>query len=129
MNKVALVTGSQRGIERATIIEFASRGYDVVIDYIEEEERALELKKHVESEYGVKALTIKSDVREETDIDEMVQEIMANFGRIDVLVNSAGIAIDKEFEDRTITDFRDTINTNLIGPYIVAKREIGRAHV
>jgi len=122
MNKVALVTGSQRGIERATIIEFASRGYDVVIDYIEEEERALELKKHVESEYGVKALTIKSDVREETDIDEMVQEIMANFGRIDVLVNSAGIAIDKEFEDRTITDFRDTINTNLIGPYIVAKR-------
>ena len=122
MNKVVLVTGSQRGIGRATIIEFARRGYDVVIDYIEEEERAIELKDYVENEYGVKALTIKADVREEVDVDKMVKEIIATFGRIDVLVNNAGIAIDKEFEDRTIKDFRDTINTNLIGPYIVAKR-------
>lgn len=122
MKKVALVTGSQRGIGRATIIEFASRGYDVVIDYIEEEERAIELKDYVESEYGVKALTIKADVREEVDVDKMVKKIIETFGRVDVLVNNAGIAIDKEFEDRTIKDFRDTINTNLIGPYIVAKR-------
>ena len=64
MNKVVIVTGSQRGIGRATIIEFASRGYDVVIDYIEEEERALSLKELVEKEYGVRDLAIKADVRE-----------------------------------------------------------------
>lgn len=122
MNKVVIVTGSQRGIGRATIIEFASRGYDVVIDYIEEEERALSLKELVEKEYGVRALAIKADVREENDVDKMVKKIIDEFGRIDVLVNNAGIAIDKEFADRTISDFRDTINTNLIGPYIVAKR-------
>lgn len=122
VNKVALVTGSQRGIGRASIIEFASRGYDVVIDYIEEEERALELKDYVEREYGIKALTIKADVRDEEQVDNLVKKIIDTFGRIDVLVNNAGIAIDKEFEDRTVGDFRDTINTNLIGPYIVAKR-------
>ncbi len=122
MNKVVIVTGSQRGIGRATIIEFASRGYDVVIDYIEEEERALCLKELVEKEYGVRALAIKADVREENDVDKMVKKVIDEFGRIDVLVNNAGIAIDKEFADRTISDFRDTINTNLIGPYIVAKR-------
>ncbi len=122
MKKVAIVTGSQRGIGRATIIEFASRGYDVVIDYIEEEERAFELKELIENEYGVRALTIKADVRDEEQVDRMVDEVISAFGRIDVLVNNAGIAIDKEFEDRTILDFRDTINTNLIGPYIVAKR-------
>ncbi len=122
MNKVVIVTGSQRGIGRATIIEFASRGYDVVIDYIEEEERALSLKELVEKEYGVRALAIKADVREENDVDKMVKKVIDEFGRIDVLVNNAGIAIDKEFADRTISDFRDTINTNLIGPYIVAKR-------
>lgn len=122
MKKVVIVTGSQRGIGRATIIEFASRGYDVVIDYIEEEERALELKELVEREYGVQALAIKADVREEAHVDRMVREVIGAFGQIDVLVNNAGIAIDKEFEDRTIKDFRDTINTNLIGPYIVAKR-------
>lgn len=122
MKKVALVTGSQRGIGRATIIEFASRGYDVVIDYIEEEERALELKELIESEYGINALTIRADVREEAEVDRMVNEVIDKFGRIDVLVNNAGIAIDKEFEDRTLRDWMDTINTNLIGPYIVAKR-------
>ena len=122
MKKVVIVTGSQRGIGRATIIEFASRGYDVVIDYIEEEERALELKELVEREYGVQALAIKADVREEAHVDRMVREVIGAFGQIDVLVNNAGIATDKEFEDRTIKDFRDTINTNLIGPYIVAKR-------
>lgn len=122
MNKVALVTGSQRGIGRATIIEFAKKGYDVVIDYIEEEERAFELKDFVEKEYGITALPIYADVRKEEDIDAMVQKIIETFGRIDVLVNNAGIAIDKEFEDRNLEDWHDTIQTNLIGSFLVARR-------
>lgn len=121
-NKVVLVTGSQRGIGKATIIEFASKGFNVVIDYIEEENRAFELKELVEKEYGVKALAIKADVREEVEVDKLVKEIIKEFGKIDVLVNNAGIAIDKEFEDRTIDDWKNTLSTNLVGQYIVAKR-------
>lgn len=122
MNKVVLVTGSQRGIGRATIIEFAKKGFNVVIDYIEEEKRALALQKEVEELYSVKALAIRADVREEEDVDRLVRETMECFGRIDVLVNNAGIAIDKEFEERLVKDWKDTLNTNLIGQFIVAKR-------
>lgn len=121
-HKVALVTGSQRGIGAATIQEFAKLGYDVVIDYIEQEEKAMVLKKFVEDTYSIRALTIRADVRKENEVDNMVKQILETFGQIDVLVNNAGIALDKEFEDRTLEDWNDTISTNLIGPFLVAKR-------
>lgn len=119
---VALVTGSQRGIGAATIHEFAKLGYDVVIDYIEQEEKAIALKNLVENTYGIQALAIRADVRKENEVDNMVNQILETFGQIDVLVNNAGIAIDKEFEDRTLEDWNNTLSTNLIGPFLVAKR-------
>ncbi len=122
MNKVVLVTGSQRGIGAASIREFASHNYNVIIDYIEEESKALALKQEVEEKYHVQAKVIYGDVRNEKDIDALVTESIKEFGHIDVLVNNAGIAIDKEFKDRNLTDWYDTLNTNLIGAYIVSKR-------
>lgn len=121
MNQVVLVTGSQRGIGRATIIEFAKHHYDVVIDYYEEEEKALALQEFVEVTYGVKALAIRADVRKEEEVKSLIEQIMTTFGRLDVLVNNAGIAIDKEIEDRLVVDFEDTIHTNLIGTFLVSK--------
>lgn len=121
MSKVCLVTGSQRGIGKATVIEFASKGYDVVIDYFEEEEKAYTLKDYVEKEFSVKAFVIKADVRKEDEVRLMVENIIKEFGHIDVLVNNAGIALDKEFEDRTVEDWHNTLDTNLIGPFLVSK--------
>lgn len=121
MEKVCLVTGSQRGIGKATIIEFASKGYNVVIDYYEEEKKALELKSYIEKEYNIKVLLVKADIRNEEEIKQMVESIINEFGRIDVLVNNAGIALDKEFEDRTVEDWYNTLSTNLIGPFLVSK--------
>lgn len=112
MEKVCLVTGSQRGIGKATIIEFASKGYNVVIDYYEEEKKALELKSYIEKEYNIKVLLVKADIRNEEEIKLMVESIINEFGRIDVLVNNAGIALDKEFEDRTVEDWHNTLDTN-----------------
>lgn len=120
-NKVVLVTGSARGIGKATIIEFARKGYDVVINYIKSDKDANDLKKTLETDFKVKALTIKADVSNENDVNNMVSEIMDNFGRIDVLVNNAGIAIDKEFDDRTFDDWNKTLTINLIGPFLVSK--------
>ena len=120
-NKVVLVTGSSKGIGKATIIEFAKKGYDVVINYNNSEQSAIELKEYIESNFKVKALLIKADVTNEDEVKNMVTAIINEFNRIDVLVNNAGIAIDKEFEDRTIEDWDITLKTNLIAPFVVSK--------
>ena len=121
MNKVALVTGSSRGIGKAIITDFAKKGYNVVINYIKEYNEAERLKEKLENEYSIRALTIKADVSNEDEVQEMVANIKKEFKRIDVLVNNAGIAIDKEFEDRTVEDWKRTLSVNLIAPFIVSK--------
>ncbi len=120
-NKVVLVTGSSRGIGRATIIEFAKKGYNVVINYKSSDSEANALKNELESKYHIRAIAIKADVSNELDVKNMVKNIIDEFKHIDVLVNNAGIAIDKEFEDRTVEDWNKTLSTNLIGPFVVSK--------
>lgn len=119
--KVALVTGSSRGIGAATIIEFAKNGYSVVINYVNSEEEAMALKKQVEEEYHVASLAIKADVSREEEVSNMIEEVIYTFGHIDCLVNNAGIAIDTLFEDKTVENFRKTLDVNLIGTFLVSK--------
>lgn len=119
--KVVLVTGSSRGIGRATILEFAQRGYDVVINYRHNSTAANALQREVQENFGVRALALQADVADEQAIRHMVTQIMDGFGRIDVLVNNAGIAIDKEFTDRTVQDWEQTLSTNLIAPFLVSR--------
>ena len=125
MNKVVLVTGSSRGIGKATIIEFASKGYNVVINYINNNYDALELQKYVEEKYNIKALAIKCDVSNEQEVKEMIKQIINEFGKIDVLVNNAGIVYDRSFEEITIEEFEKTLKVNVIGAFIVA-REVSK---
>ena len=94
MNKVALVTGSSRGIGKAIVEDFAKKGYNVVINYIKEDEEAKKLKEELENEYTVKVLAIRADVSNEHEVKDMIINIINEFGKIDVLVNNAGIAID-----------------------------------
>lgn len=125
MKKVVLVTGASRGIGRSTILEFAKKGYDVVINYLSSEDKAFELKKEVEEKYSIKALTIKADVSNEEEVKSMVEQIISEFGHIDCLVNNAGIAIDTIFEDKTKENFMKILDTNLIGPFLLSK-EVGK---
>ena len=117
---VVLVTGSSRGIGAATIKEFAKNGYDVVINYNNSLQSALVLQDEIK-EYGVKSLILKCDISNEEDVKEMVNTIMEEFGSIDVLVNNAGIAIDTTFEDKTVSNFRRTLDVNLIGPFVLSR--------
>ena len=111
--KIALGTGSSRGIGKAIVTDFAEKGYNVIINYRKEENEANKLKGELENKYNIEALTIKADVSNENEVKNMIQQIINKFGKIDVLVNNAGIAIDKEFEDRTVEDWQITLNTNL----------------
>lgn len=125
MNKVVLVTGSSKGIGKATIIEFASKGYNVVINYCKSKTKAEELKKYVENEFKIKALCIKADVSNETEVKNMIDTIISEFGRIDVLVNNAGIVYDRNFDEITIDEFKRTLEVNVLGAFIVA-REVSK---
>ena len=136
--KVVLVTGSSRGIGRATIIEFAKKGYDVVINYIESEKEAklkfikekfefdnkkdaMELKEYVEKEFGVTALVIETDVSNEYEVKECISKIMDIYGRIDVVVNCAGIVFDRDMYTATTAEFENTIKVNVMGAFIVSR--------
>ncbi len=119
--KIALVTGSSRGIGKAIVTDFANKGYNVVINYRKEDSEANLLREELEKNYNIKALTIKADVSDENEVQNMIKLILNEFGKIDVLVNNAGIAIDKKFEERTVEDWRTTLNTNLIAPFLVSK--------
>lgn len=120
-NKVVLVTGSTRGIGKATIIEFASKGYNVVINYVSSEKEANELKGFVEDKYGIKALAIKCDVSNEEQVKQLVSTVIREFGKIDVLVNNAGIVYDRSFEEITVEEFERTLKVNVIGAFIVSR--------
>ncbi len=122
MEKVVLITGSSKGIGKATAIEFAKiGGYKVVINYLTDKESAEKLSDYLKQEYQTETLVVKADVSQEIQVKDMIKEIINKFGRIDVLVNNAGIAIDKEFEDRTVEDWKRTLEVNTIGTYLVSK--------
>lgn len=120
MNKVVLVTGSSKGIGKATILKYAKEGYDVIINYNSDLDGALETEK-LAKEYNVNTLVVKCDISKEDEVIEMINTIKDKFGKLDVLVNNAGIAIDTTFDDKTVENFRKTLDTNLIGTFLVSK--------
>lgn len=119
--KTVLVTGASRGIGRAISIEFAKKGYNVVINYVFNDKAAETLKSFIVENYDVDVMLWKCDVSNEDDVKIMVEEVVNHFGNIDVLVNNAGIAIDTTFEDKTKENFSKILNVNLIGSFLVSK--------
>ncbi len=121
MNKTVLVTGSSRGIGRSTILKFASKGYNVVVNYNNSYDKALSLKEEVEKKYNVKVLVLKCDVSKEDEVKSMIDSVIKEFNKINVVVNNASIAIDTTFEDKTVDNFRRILDVNLIGTFLVSK--------
>ena len=121
MNKNVLVTGGTRGIGEAISREFAKKGYDLIINYVNSNDKAQNLKQELEKEYNIKVLPIQTDISNEISIKNMVDTAINEFGKIDVLVNNAGIVIDKEFEDKTVEEWKKTLDINLIAPFVLTK--------
>ena len=121
MSKVALVTGSSRGIGRSCIIEFAKAGVDVVINYCHHEEEAKELEKYINDNYDVRTLVIRCDVSKEEEVENMFSIILDTFGGLDILVNNAGICRDNLLFDKSLKEFRRILDVNLIGTFLCSK--------
>lgn len=121
MRPVILVTGASNDIGASTIVEFANKGYDVVINYDANYQNAVELEKYVRSVLNVDTMIIKADVSSEYEVRAMIENIIDKFGKIDVLVNNATTVEKKPLMSRSVADFTKTVNINLIGTFIVSK--------
>ena len=118
--KVAIVTGATRGIGRAIALELARGGADVAFNYAKSADAAEELKKEIEA-IGVRVLATQCDVANTEAAAEMVKQVKDAFGRIDFLVNNAGITRDNLILRMKETDWDDVIDTNLKGAWNFSK--------
>ncbi|GIQ67129.1 3-oxoacyl-[acyl-carrier-protein] reductase FabG [Paenibacillus cisolokensis] len=114
--KVALVTGASRGIGRAIALALAEGGADVAVNYAGSEAAAAETAKAVGAA-GRRALLVKADVGKPAEFDEMVKKVVDTFGKIDVLVNNAGITRDNLIMRMKEEEFDQVIETNLKGVF------------
>ncbi|MFV0499266.1 MAG: 3-oxoacyl-[acyl-carrier-protein] reductase [Bacilli bacterium] len=121
-NKVSIVTGAATGIGRGIVLKLASNGSDVVINYFNEsqEVQCRELAKEVE-ELGNKAIIVMGDVSKFDDCEQIIAKTIDEFGKIDILINNAGITNDKLVRKMSTKDFSDVLNINLTGSFNMIK--------
>ncbi len=118
--KVALVTGGSRGIGKACALELAAAGCDVVINYAGNVEAANKTVEELKA-LGANAEAVKFDVSNQAEVDEAIAGIIEKYGRIDVLVNNAGITRDDLFIRMGEDKWNAVINTNLNSAFYVSK--------
>ena len=114
MSKVALITGASRGIGRAIALKFASEGYNIAINYIGNQDEALEVQKEC-CAHGIEAMIYEGDVTDYDAMDQMMKAVLEQFGSIDVLVNNSGITKDQLLLKMNTQSFMDVIDVNLKG--------------
>ena len=118
--KVVFVTGASRGIGKEVALKYAENGYNVVINYASDKTDVESLKKEFE-EKNVETIIEKADVTNSNQIEELVKKAIEKFGKIDVLVNNAGITRDNLLMRMSEEEFDKVIEVNLKGTYIVTK--------
>jgi len=115
VNKTVLVTGSSNGIGKETIIEFAKLGYNVIINYNNDKDSATKLQESI-NKYNVKSLVIKCDISNESEVQKMINTIINEFGKIDILINNAALWRDRAtFVDSPVELWQKYIDINIMG--------------
>ena len=122
-NKVALITGATRGIGREIALELAENGMDIAINYRSESDIPEDLKGEIEA-YNVRCEFVQADVSDFEQCERMVKETIEKFGKIDVLVNNAGITRDGLIMRMKKEDFESVIDVNLVGTFNVTRNVI-----
>jgi 3-oxoacyl-[acyl-carrier protein] reductase len=129
-NRTCVVTGASKGIGRGIAEELGERGAAVVVNYRSSEQAAHEVVDHIETAGG-SAISAQADVSDMGDVEAMYEKAHDAFGTIDVLVNNAGITVDKKFENMTREDWDRVIDVNLGGVFNCTKvcfEDIRQAH-
>ena len=124
IDQVALVTGASRGIGRAAALELARQGARVLVNYQRNTEAAAEVVRTIE-EYGGQALLFGADVTDEHAVERMVAACVERWGRLDMLVNNAGITADAPLARLKDEQWRAVIDTNLTGVFLCCRAALG----
>lgn len=123
MDKCALITGATRGIGKQIAITLAKQGYNIALNYRKENEELENTKKEIEK-IGVQVLAVKGDVANFENCENFVKQVIERFGQIDVLVNNAGITKDMLLMRMKQEDFKQVLDTNLVGTFNVTKNVV-----
>lgn len=120
-DKVVLITGGSRGIGRSTAIKFAKLGAKCIVVYASNDNKAKSLAKEIE-DFGGKIDLIKADLSIENEIEKVVNEALKLYGRIDILINNAGIVYDREFEEITYEESMKIVKLNMLAPLFLSQK-------
>ncbi len=118
--RVAIVTGGSKGLGLAMAAGLASAGADLMLVSRNGDEGAASAKE-VSEAYGVKAIAFAGDVSKKADMDAMAEKAMQTFGRIDILINSAGINIRGAIDELSLEDFNKVMDINVTGTWLACK--------
>lgn len=122
--KTALITGAARGIGKEIAMKLAKEGYDVAINYRTMNDELQQLKTQIEQDFNVKCALVQGDVSSFEDTEKMVKETVEVLGKIDVLVNNAGITKDGLLMRMAKEDFESVVDINLVGTFNVTRNVI-----
>lgn len=120
VDRVAIVTGASRGIGKAAAIALATEGAKVVVNYARSQDAALAVVSEIEA-MGGSAIALKADVSKNEEVEDLIKQTQDNFGRIDVLVNNAGITQDTLLLRMKPEQWKAVIDLNLTGVFLCTK--------
>ncbi|MFX0173700.1 MAG: SDR family oxidoreductase [Candidatus Hodarchaeota archaeon] len=120
IGKTAIITGASRGIGKAISIEFAKLGMNVVLT-ARNKDLLEQVKREIDGINKGTALIVAVDVTKEDEVANLVQKVVDHFGKIDVLVNNAGVGRFKRADDFTLDDYNYMFNVNVKGVFLVTK--------
>ena len=121
MQKNALITGCAKGIGREIALDLARSGYNIIGTYNISEKEINELKNKVET-IGVNFISYKLDISSEENLNEVCNDILIKYSKIDVLVNNAALALDNDFLHKTKEEFMKVLEVNLVGPFLLIQK-------
>lgn len=122
-NKVILVTGGAGGIGSNIVIELARSGYNVILNYNKSEKKANEIKEELKKDNIIIEI-FKADITKRCEVKTLINFIIQKFGKIDVLINNAGISQVKLFTDLTDNDWNNMIQTNLTSAFYTTQETV-----